>query len=64
MRLIAGAWPLLWARIAPDHYGYWYLRSELEPRSPDLIVPPLTAAMARDIEGDPLSDEWYAAWSK
>jgi hypothetical protein len=64
MRLMAGAWPLLWARVEDDHHGYWYVRRELAERSPGLVVPPLTAVEARGCSESMGSEAWYRAWAK
>lgn len=63
MRLVSGGAPLLWARVAPDHCGYWYLRSGSAKARPP-ILPPFTAAAARNVGGEQGSDAWYAAWSR
>jgi hypothetical protein len=64
MRLMAGSWPLVWARVDDDHYGYWYVRRELAERSPGLVVPPLTALEARAPSEPMGSDAWSRAWAR
>jgi hypothetical protein len=64
MRLMVGEWPLVWARVESDYYGYWYLRRPLASNSPGLVVPPISAAEARSIEGPARSPEWFRAWSR
>lgn len=64
MRLHAGGTPRVWARIAPDHFGYWYLRGEPVGSPHDRVLPPLTFAMARAIEGGSGTERWYAGWCR
>ena len=64
MRLMAGSWPLLWARVDDDHCGYWYVRRSLAEGSPGLVVPPVTALEAREQPGAMGSDDWYLAWAR
>ncbi len=64
LRVMAGASPLLWARIAPDYYGYWYLLARGGARESVHVVPPITAVTARDMVEAPESPGWYAAWAR
>lgn len=64
MRLVAGGAPLVWARVAPDHCGYWYLRSGAPARTLPRAIPPITAAASRKVRGEQGADPWYAAWSR
>jgi hypothetical protein len=64
IRLMAGGWPIFWARIADDFWGYWYLRAEVAARSPGLVVPPIDAAEARSIAAESGSAAWFADWAR
>jgi hypothetical protein len=64
MRLMAGEWPLVWARVEPDHYGYWYVRRPVAENSPGLIIPPISAIEARSVEEPAGSPQWFRSWSR
>jgi hypothetical protein len=64
LKLMSGSRPLLWARVAPDYFGYWYLRDEEQHRSSAPVIPPITAATSRAFRGEPGSEQWYAAWCR
>jgi hypothetical protein len=64
MRLMAGEWPLVWARVESDHYGYWYLRRPVAGNSPGLVLPPISALEARSVEAPTGSPEWFRSWSR
>jgi len=64
MRLMAGSWPVLWARVEADYYGYWYVRRALAAGSPGLVTPPFTAVEARSPSEPMGSEAWYLAWAK
>jgi hypothetical protein len=64
MRMMAGEWPLLWARIDDGHYGYWYLRRRLAERTPGLVVPPMTTAEARAVAAPAGSPVWLRTWCR
>ena len=64
MRLMTGEWPVVWARVESDHYGYWYLRRPTVGKSPGLVVPPITAPEARSVKAPVGSPEWIRSWSR
>jgi hypothetical protein len=54
--------PILWARVAQDFWGYWYVRP-VDTR--DLkILPPLTAALIRKMSPEEGSAVWFARWGR
>jgi hypothetical protein len=64
MRLMAGEWPILWAHVESDYYGYWYVRRPLAGNSPGLVIPPISAPEARSVEAPAGSPEWLRSWSR
>lgn len=61
MRVAIDGAPVLWARVAPDHHGYAYLRAHAGRRSLGL-APPFTFASARSGRHAPGSDAWLRRW--
>jgi hypothetical protein len=64
MRLVAGEWPLVWARVEAEHYGYWYLRRPLAENSPGLVLPRITAPEARAVDAPFGSQQWFRSWAR
>src|SRR3569833_3702726 len=64
MRMMAGEWPLLWARSDDGHYGYWYLRRELAERTPGLVMPPMTSVEARAVSAPAGAPAWHRSWCR
>ena len=63
-RIMAGAWPILWARVADDLWGYWYVRARVASASPGLVVPPICAEEACATVEEPGTATWFAEWAR